>query len=307
MEGVSRERSEDFDWDHVSFQESKPAAVEEALRATEEVNGLPESESLELDMDRPQARTGRDATPAQLRKTFSQVAAGAGAILDRARPAPDLARASGSATRKRPPADETRSAGPEAPVRITKPGTRVALAGLSFATPVAARPKRPSLVLPFVPTLAASIGLGLLVALVSAFTIYAPKGGPLSRTPALLRADGSAGGTSSLRHDDLSGRLIGRDDAAPVYAVTGKARWSATPKGTWFLDGVLVDRGGRVLQRRPAKVGSPSAVSRLLDQDPGPLARETSLPATGESGFLILFAPQPTWKADVRFEVRRAH
>jgi len=168
-----------------------------------------------------------------------------------------------------------------------------------------ARPKRPPLHLPLVPTLAGSIAVGLVVALVSAFSLYAPEG-PLARIPAVLQPASAARGQVALRLDDLAGRRVGRRDAEPLYVVTGRAHWATPPKGDWVLDGVLVDRSGRALQRRRARVGPVSALTAMLDASPGPPDTGNPLAAKGESNFLIVFSPRPNWKADVRLEVRRA-
>jgi hypothetical protein len=167
------------------------------------------------------------------------------------------------------------------------------------------RPKRPPLLLPLVPTLAGSIALGLLVALVSAFSLYAPRG-PLSGTASVLRPGGAEGGQVVLRLDDLSGRRIDRQGDAPLYVVTGRARWSSPPKGDWVLDGVLVDRRGRALQRRRAQVGPLPMLPGMPEASPGHPGPGTRLTARGESRFLIRFSPRPAWEADVRLEVRRA-
>jgi hypothetical protein len=171
---------------------------------------------------------------------------------------------------------------------------------------MAVRPKRPPLLLPLVPTLAGSIAVGLLVALASAFLLYAPHG-PLAGTASVLHPGPAAGDQVALLLDDLSGRRVGRQGAEPLYVVTGRARWSAPPKGGWVLDGVLIDRRGRALQRRRAQVGPLSMLSSMPEATPpGHPGPGTPLPARGESRFLIRFSPQPAWEADVRLEVRRA-
>jgi hypothetical protein len=170
---------------------------------------------------------------------------------------------------------------------------------------MAARPKRPPLLLPLVPTAVGSIALGLLVALASAFSLYAPHG-PLARTSSVLRPGGAAEGQVALLLDDLSGRRVGRQGDEPLFVVTGKARWSSPPKGDWVLDGVLVDRRGRALQRRRAQVGPLSTLSGVSGATPGHPVPGTPLPAQGESRFLIRFSPRPSWEADVRLEIRPA-
>ncbi len=322
-----RERSEDFDWDHLSFTESRPASVDDALRASEEVEGPRESEPLELDMERPKMRGGRDASPSKVQQAFSEPGANAESVLELARPVSSQSPHSPSQgqpleSRLSPGSDQHVEGGPASgsrphvaqrafsrahpsALRSAKRPLILTDASLSLPMPSAGRPIRPPLRLPPIATLAGSLAVGLLIALVSALTLYAPEG-PLARTPAVVRPGGAARGEAALRLEDLSGRRVGRQGAAPLYVVTGRARWSAPPKGAWVLDGVLVDRSGRALQRRTARLGPLAALSGKLDADSGSLTSTTPLPAEGQSGFLILFAPQPTWQADVRFEVRRA-
>ena len=322
-----RERSEDFDWDHLSFTESRPTSVDDALKASEELEGPRESEPLELDMERPRMRGGRDASPSKVQQAFSEPGAKAESVLELDRPVTSQSPHSPSQgqpleSRLSPGSDQHVEGGPasgsrphfaqRAFSRVLGPALRSAKrpliltdASLSNPVPSAGRPTRPPLLLPPVATLAGSLAVGLLIALVSAFTLYAPDG-PLARTPAVVRPEGAARGQTELKLDGLSGRRVGRQGAAPLYVVTGRARWSAPPKGAWVLDGVLVDRSGRALQRRTARLGPLAALSGKLDADAGRLTPSTPLPSLGQSGFLILFAPQPTWQADVRFEVRRA-
>jgi len=315
--GNPRERSEDFDWDHLSFTESRPPSAEDALKASEEVEKPSETEPLELDTDRPQIQTGRAGSQKVVRDKFPEPATDAGSELELERPVPSASwrsQGSGSPAFSRPPDGAGRSRGlenesrgkrPEAPAPRAKTSVVLTGAALSLASPIAARPKRPPLVLPLFPAIIGLILLGLVVAVVSALTIYAPDRSPV-REPAVVKPAGAPRDPAALRLDDLSGRRIGREDSAPLYLVTGKARWSAPPKGRWVLDGVLVDRSGHALQRRRAWVGPLASLARLSQGDPGPDARGTPLPGKGQSGFQILFSPHPSWQADVRFEVRRA-
>ena len=305
--GEPRDRSEDFDWDHVSFTEDPPAAADDSARGSEEANARSESEPLELDIKRPAMKLGRDASPRDVHSALPESAGSGetGLELDRPAAAP-LARAAESTPRSFSAEEENdHEKRPEAPLRGTKPSVFFPGVARSLPSPSVAWPKRPPLVLPLVPTLAGSILLGLFVAVVSAFTLYAPAG-PRSRIASTVHPQGTGLASSALRLDDISGRRVRREDAIPLYVVTGKARWSAPPKGVWFLEGVLVDRNGRALQRRSAQVGPLSALSHLLASDPARLTQHTPLPPRGESGFLILFTPEPSWQADVRFEVRLA-
>lgn len=301
---------EDFDWDRVSFSKEREAldvgAVEsegaagdgdeesfiestahegvadsdagagsgEATKAASPV--FPEEESLELDLPGAAAQRIPVSSPPAAQAT---PAPASGAALDLA---------SGPAA-----APERAGAEKPAAARKAKP---VAVPPLRLRT----RPDRASLAVPRLPGLVLSIGLFLAAAGAGAILTLAPGGGGSQ----MARPAGEATGRTALVIEGARGVTIDRLQGGSLYLVTGTARWKQPPERSSFLEGVITDAAGKVLERRPARLGEITEWKTLEGVDPDLFTPVTPLPRDGKTPFSLLFAPAPTWRGEVRFEVR---
>jgi predicted Zn finger-like uncharacterized protein len=302
----TRERSEDFDWDHLSFTEERLPGSEDAPGKSEPKPFAQSEESpLELMTDRGAITPGKNlhpwpVQPAQAPPLSTEISldldrgpAKTGGRRSEPREAEEPLRGHEIAIEAAPKRVER-----QAPAKPERGATPV-LGALPFGRP-GNRAPRAVLALPKIPTLVAACILGIAVATTSTLTIYAP----LRSGRSDLRVVGNARPEAKLSLGDLRGRTVQRTSGRPLYIVTGKARWSAPPGGSFTLEGVLVAPDGLVLQRRPARIGPPPGDTEIRFADPLRFTALENLPDAGETPFTIFFTPEPGWRAEVRFEIR---
>ncbi len=295
----------DFDWDHISFNygsaKTDPATVP---RTSSDLFGGPEEgETLELAEDgkrprspglstgsapaeaSPKRESGPHAETLQLDRSW--------AVERRERPAD-------------PPSTRREAPGAATPPALARPLAQAAPSDLPAATqdvqPVGSRIRlqRRRLELPRTASLVVSCVLGIAVAAISAATVYSP--GP--RISEKARPVGAARPQADLSIMGASGERIERLNGGGVLVVTGKARWEGRPNAPYYLEGVLVDRKGRILQRRAARLGPRPGWEAIAKADPPRFSARDPLPPQGETPFTILFTPDPRWRGEVRFEIR---
>jgi predicted Zn finger-like uncharacterized protein len=292
----------DFDWDHISFNDgsakTEPGTVP---RASSDLFGGPdEEETLELVEDRRRPRSpGLSVGPAP----------GASPKRDGGSQAETLQldRSSTVERRKRPPvAPSIPQEAPGARPVLARPSLQTTPTYLPTVTqdvqPVGSRLRlqRRSLELPRTVSLVVSCVLGIAVAAISATTLYSP--GP--RIDEKARAVGTVRPRADLSITGAAGERVERLNGGGLLVVTGKAQWEGTTNAPYYLEGVLVDPKGRILQRRTARLGPTPGWEVIAEADPLRFAVRDPLPAQGETPFTILFTPDPQWRVKVRFEIR---
>lgn len=306
--GESAGAPEDFDWEGVSFAKEREPLD---LGSAETAEG-PAEEGADGDDTFIESNAYDSSEPPAVEPNRADVAA---AVPQRA-PEPDSLELDLSSVARRPaPAPAApampaarpaaRAAAPAPAVESTR---RESAAGPKKTKAVAippvrarARPERAVLAVPKLAGLLFSLSLGLLAAGAGAILAYAPYRGGTH----IVRPAGEGGGRAPLVIANARGVTIDRLEGASVYLVTGTARWEGPSDGTAYLEGIITDPSGKVLERRPARLGDLPGWKTLAAADPDRYAPAEPLPAKGETRFSMLFTPAPTWRGEVRFELRR--
>ncbi len=299
--------SDNFDWASISFTEE----IKEPKRDPEvpkppldiAIEGL-DGNALALDEGSKVEEAPRKAPPPQ-KKPTSPKASESGADFDSL----DLdlsnnvqsKEASNRVSQPRPSEGEVRPAAP--PTRSVKPEKKSDKPRVtkrivqSFRS--RARQKRPRLGLPGFPVLALSAILGLAAATVGAILAYGPFGGDAY----VARPVGEDNVSVALSIEHARGTMVDHLDGGSRYVITGKARWENEPAKGYILEGVITGPGGKVLERRTARLGAPPDWKIIEKVDPELFAAPESVPREGEIPFTVLFTPDPAWRGDVHFEL----
>ncbi len=290
----------DFDWDQVSFSKGKEAASAgaEETDAESEADGedntslLTEPTAHEKEAPPSLASVEADSAKAfetdSLELDLTNVSSRPALV----KPAPAAVATAAAKARPAPALDSSRREAPATP--------RKAKAVVVPPLRMRARPERAALSLPGISGLILSIGLGLVAAGAGAILAYTPSRGGAE----LVRPAGSAAGSTSLLVEDTRSITVERLQGPSLYLVTGKARWKGPSQALAYLEGVITDDAGKILERRPARLGELPNWKTIEAVDPDLFAPKTPLPADGETPFSLLFAPDPTWRGEVHFELR---
>ncbi|OGP84803.1 MAG: hypothetical protein A2Y95_07645 [Deltaproteobacteria bacterium RBG_13_65_10] len=299
----TRERSEDFDWDHLSFTEEKISTDDKAAAGKNDPASLkrPHELPLELATDRGVIKAGKDFhPPVQGAANAPRPSSRDSLELDStpARKAEHRASDLDEPPRRRESKPSFERVEHETPTKSER-GTAPVLGALPFGRTNDHVPG-PVLVLPKIPSLVGACILGIAVAASSALTLYAPA----MRGCTEVRVVGGMHPATDLSVGDLRTRTLDREKGGTLYVVTGSARWLGPAGGAFTLEGVLVDSKNRSLQRRFARVGPIPSDAEIRATNPWRFAPRKVLPGAGEVPFTIVFNPDPTWRAEVRFQVR---
>ncbi|MDP3938651.1 MAG: zinc-ribbon domain-containing protein [Deltaproteobacteria bacterium] len=290
----------EFDWDQVSFSKGKEAASAGAEESETEpaVDGEDDTsfftEPTVHEKQAPPSLASVEADSAKAFETESleldlrNVSSRPGLV----KPAPAPVAPAAAKARPAPAVDSSRrdaAATPKKAKAVVVPPLRMR-----------ARPERAALALPGISGLILSIGLGLVAAGAGAILAYTPSRGGAE----LVRPAGGAAGSTALLVEDTRSITVDRLQGPSLYLVTGKARWKGPSQALAYLEGVITDDAGKILERRPARLGELPNWKTIEAVDPDLFAPHTPLPADGETPFSLLFAPDPTWRGEVHFELR---